>query len=213
MNDAEYFVYKHLFPNKKMYIGITSQKPKKRWSGGHGYKTSVLMDNAIKKYGWQNIKHIILYQNLTKKEAEKIEMKLIKKYKTNQRKYGYNIANGGKCIGMHSDLTKQKLSKAHKGKSLSYETKEKIRKANSGKNNYLFGKPMRKELKEKLLKANYKPILMFDKKNNLIQQFKCIKDAETKLKINNSNISQCCRGKRKTAGGFIWKYKEVLTYQ
>ena len=30
---------------------------------------------------------------------------------------------------------------------------------------------------------------------------------------HNTDISKCCKGKRKTAGGFIWKYaneKEVM---
>lgn len=26
--------------------------------------------------------------------------------------------------------------------------------------------------------------------------------------INKGNISSCCKGKRKSAGGFIWKYVE-----
>lgn len=26
--------------------------------------------------------------------------------------------------------------------------------------------------------------------------------------INKGNISSCCEGKRKSAGGFIWKYVE-----
>ena len=27
-----YKVYIHIFPNNKVYIGITSQKPKRRWN-------------------------------------------------------------------------------------------------------------------------------------------------------------------------------------
>ena len=36
----------------------------------------------------------------------------------------------------------------------------------------------------------------------------CIKDVEDELKINSSSIVKCCKGKRKTAGGFVWKYVE-----
>jgi hypothetical protein len=31
-------------------------------------------------------------------------------------------------------------------------------------------------------------------------------EVERKTKIGNSKISQCCNGKQKTAGGYIWKY-------
>ena len=41
-----------------------------------------------------------------------------------------------------------------------------------------------------------------------IKEWECIRDVERELKIANQNISKCCRKKRKTAGGFIWRYKE-----
>ena len=31
-------------------------------------------------------------------------------------------------------------------------------------------------------------------------------EVERKLNISNSHISACCKGKRKTAGGYKWKY-------
>ena len=41
-----------------------------------------------------------------------------------------------------------------------------------------------------------------------IKRWDCIADAERELKLRKNNISTCCRGKRKTAHGFIWKYPE-----
>ena len=35
-----YTVYKHISPNGKIYIGITSKEPIKRWNGGSGYLNS-----------------------------------------------------------------------------------------------------------------------------------------------------------------------------
>ena len=35
-------------------------------------------------------------------------------------------------------------------------------------------------------------------------------EADRKLGITFKNISACVRGKRKTAGGYIWKYKEEV---
>ena len=60
----------HICPNGKKYIGITGRKPQYRWNNGKGYLANEYFTNNINKYGRENIKHIILYQNLTKKEAE-----------------------------------------------------------------------------------------------------------------------------------------------
>lgn len=43
-----------------------------------------------------------------------------------------------------------------------------------------------------------------------VRDWDAISDATRLLGINTSNIAQCCRGKRKSAGGYIWKYKEVI---
>jgi hypothetical protein len=49
-------------------------------------------------------------------------------------------------------------------------------------------------------------IIQFDLKMNKIEEFSSITEAEKKLKINNSNIVACCKGKRKTTGGFKFMY-------
>ena len=105
-----YDVYIHIFPNSKVYIGITSQKPKRRWNNGQGYKNNQYMTNAIMKYGWDNVIHKILYTNLKKEEAEEIEIKLIKEYKADNKRYGYNINKSWlytskKCLGIASFYT------------------------------------------------------------------------------------------------------------
>ena len=49
--NKKYTVYKHIFPNDKIYIGITCNSPKTRWGNqGYGYKNQ-LVGRAIKKYG------------------------------------------------------------------------------------------------------------------------------------------------------------------
>lgn len=117
---ADYRVYKHTLPkeisgkdNDMLYIGITMQDIKKRWANGHGYKSTPRFYNAIQKYGWDNFRHEILFENLTKEEAEQKEIELIACYKTNQKDFGYNISNGGECIGKHSEETKLKMKENH----------------------------------------------------------------------------------------------------
>src|SRR5574344_1100391 len=124
MND--FTVYCHIFPNDKKYIGITRQSVYRRWSKRLGYLTSPLMNNAIQKYGWHNIEHKILYTNLTKEQAEKMEIKLISEWKTNNIKYGYNILSGGNVSNGITEEVKDKLRKHRLGTKLSEQTKKKM---------------------------------------------------------------------------------------
>ena len=54
---------------------------------------------------------------------------------------------------------------------------------------------------------NITVIEQYDINNNFIKEWVGVKETEKILKINN--ISVCCSGKRKTAGGYIWKYKNT----
>lgn len=47
----------------------------------------------------------------------------------------------------------------------------------------------------------------YDLENNFIKLWYSIIDASNDLKIDSSSISAVCKEKRKTAGGYIWKYE------
>ena len=81
--------------NGKKYIGITSKDPKIRWNKGLGYKKGQYFGKIIEIYGWDNFEHEILFQTLSKEEAQEKEIELIKLYKTNNPKFGYNRSKGG----------------------------------------------------------------------------------------------------------------------
>lgn len=91
----KYNIYKHTnLINNKSYIGITSQKCQNRWGiNGKGYELQPKFYNAIQKYGWDNFQHDILYTDLNKETALKIESELIKKYNTIEN--GYNVSPYG----------------------------------------------------------------------------------------------------------------------
>lgn len=57
-------------------------------------------------------------------------------------------------------------------------------------------------------KSQMKPILQFDLNGKFIKEFESILKASKLCRINQSHISTVAKGKRKTAGGFIWKYKK-----
>ena len=81
-----WIVYVHINQvNGLAYVGITSRKPKLRWGyQGCGYKPDKNDSqnrhfwNAIQKYGWNSFSHKILEQNLTKEEANELEIYYIK---------------------------------------------------------------------------------------------------------------------------------------
>lgn len=135
--------------NGKMYIGITHLKPEIRWGkNGNQYtkKKNPYFYNAIKKYGWDNFEHIILFTNLSESEAKEKEVELIKKYNTQvckEQSCGYNITAGGDGFAgvKFSKETRDKMSVSHKGiknnfygKTHSQEQKDKWSKERSGKN-------------------------------------------------------------------------------
>ena len=53
-----------------------------------------------------------------------------------------------------------------------------------------------------------KPVNQYDLDGNFIKQWKSSVDASKELKINNSNINLVCKGIRKKAGGFMWRYDD-----
>ena len=56
---------------------------------------------------------------------------------------------------------------------------------------------------------NYqKTIVQIDKNGNIVKEWSSQLEVEHKLKIHASAICNVLSGKRKTAGGFIWKYKK-----
>ena len=50
-------------------------------------------------------------------------------------------------------------------------------------------------------------VIQFDKKGNLIKEWKSIAEAEKYFGVKTSHISECCNGKYKTTMGYIWRYK------
>lgn len=148
MSEKNYTLYMHECPNGKLYFGITSQKVEARWSKGRGYINNDHFNRAINKYGWENIEHIVLAQNLTKEEACHYEEVLIAYFDTTNKDRGYNKSKGGETNSgwKMPDEVIERLRKRMKGNSytkgipLSEEHKRKISKANSASNNPNYGK-------------------------------------------------------------------------
>lgn len=83
-------VYIHTVPNGKVYVGMTSQNPVKRWGNGSGYAENRAFYADILKYGWNNIKHEILLTTDNELEARNAETATILKYDSTNPQKAYN---------------------------------------------------------------------------------------------------------------------------
>lgn len=202
--------------NGKKYIGITKQKPEERWRQGKGYKKGAF-HNALKKYGWDGFSHVVLYSELSEVEAKEKEIELIAKYHTNEEANGYNITEGG-------DGTSGYKRSADEIKAMSISRKGR----HVGNRNPMYGKsgllaphygiPMSDSAKEKAGAAirarhiegayrNLSKAVLCEKGEEIIR-YESIAVAERSTGVPGSLISRVCKGKRKTAGGYNWKYDE-----
>ena len=188
---SEYLVYMHINKaNNKKYVGITHYKnPQKRWLKGKGYMNNPHFSKAIIKYGWDNFDHVIIAEGLSKEEACLVERLMIQSNRTQDRRYGYNITDGGEFF-KHSEESKHRMSENRKGKGLhefSEEHKRKIKEHHAGGSD-----------KKRVLCCETGMI------------FESINDAAKCIGINKKMISNCCRNvpHYKTASGYHWKFAE-----
>lgn len=210
-----YKIYMHTSPEGKVYIGQTSQSPKKRWKCGFGYKNNDYFFTHIVKYGWDNFKHEILFDDLTKEEAELKEIELIKQYKSNDYMYGYNVSVGG--AGRTGNGKKVYCIET----GTTYNTALQAEKE-TGINKTHIGGCCRKE---RLTAGGFHWCFECDigtdnhreRKTNTYKKGKiqCIEtkcvyenciEAEKMTGVNSASINRVCNGKRKSAGKLHWKY-------
>lgn len=120
--------------NGKSYIGFDSNYPKRISEHFHESEKSnrnTKFYNAIRKYGWDNFEHCVLYQskdlNHTLNEMENF---FICEFDTFHN--GYNSTTGGERGFSFLPEVKQKLSIAAKGKTLTEESRKKISEKQKG---------------------------------------------------------------------------------
>ena len=87
-------------------------------------------------------------------------------------------------------------------------------KSNHKKLHYIT-KPFSEKTKHKVSKTltnnpeTSRKVLQFTKDGMFVAEYPSIMEAKRLLGICNGHISQCCNGKRKTAGGYCWRLKEM----
>lgn len=60
---------------------------------------------------------------------------------------------------------------------------------------------------ERISEKLSKPVLQFDRDGNFIREWTSAKKVNEETGIDHSHISKCCLGKRKSAGGYVWRFK------
>lgn len=208
----KYCVYCHT--NKidgKRYVGITSQKPEKRWKNGLGYTHNEYFYNAIKKYGWEEFSHDILFTDLSKKEAEDKEIELINKWDLNSRDSGYNIEGGGNSKKVVSEQTKKKLSEITK-KQMTPEARAYLRECTlrqfAEKGHPTKGHPCSDEKRQKISNSHSfhkKKIAQYDLDGTLITVYSSFHEMERETGCFRCAVSNYIKGKSKYCYGFDWK--------
>lgn len=211
VNEKTYVVYRHIFPNGKSYIGITCVKPYYyRWRAGSSYSKQPKVYRAIRKYGWENIKHELLFENLCLADANEMEQAMIAKYNSVENGYNVSIGGGGTYGIPCSEETKDKISRANRGKTSPHGAehlrryREKYGSWNKG--GHLTPEQYRKIVAERRARCN-KPISAYNPITfERVLHFECGADAARAMGVSRSNIARCAKGGRPTSAGYIWRY-------
>jgi group I intron endonuclease len=172
--------------NSKLYVGkaccLRQRLNNHKYLLRHNKHVNIYLQNAWNKYGEKNFEFSIVEYCDINCLAEK-EYYWVDFYKVNDAEFGYNLMIVGRKNYRHAEETKRKIGNAHLGRKMS---------------------PAR--LKNNTL-SKYKPVLQFNKSGDFIQEWLGASYIRDVLGYNQSNITAVCNGKRKSANGYIWKYK------
>lgn len=196
--------------NNKIYIGKTVTSIQERWrhhksdaySEVHGTKYEHRpLYSAIRKYGINNFT-IEEVEECSIEELEEKEKYWVEYY--GSFKNGYNATKGGDGRAyLDYDLivkTYSELKSVNKTASFLHIDRSSVSRALLATKSYT-----KEQIKRNanLLTAN--AVGQYDQNGNLIAVFPSVTEAE-KAVPTGRHIGAVCKGKRKTAGGYIWKY-------
>lgn len=220
---GKYCVYIHISPSNKAYVGITCRKPETRWGvDGKRYFSSANghFKSAIRKYGWHSFLHHILIQNISKEDAFYLEKTLIKELNLQDRKCGYNIANGGTGgnnkntfkVNMY-DLkgkyikTFKTLTDASKDLSVDRSRISYACKHNATVKGYQF-KYFNGNVNniDAFIRKNQTKVNQYTLDNVFIKTWNTCKEASEFYDVGVECITRNCKGMTSNSCGYIWKF-------
>ena len=175
----------------KSYSGITINRARKKYNNINDWKYKVLEYCGVDKLDEREKYYIALYDTMNN---------------------GYNSNEGGE---------------GNVGLKQNEETRRKISLSQIGEKNNNYGKPRPLEVRRKISEGNKGRILsdeqrlklskahdnvkiavsQYTKEGVYIASYDSSLEAQRKTGVHNSHIVLCCKGERKSAGGFKWTYK------
>jgi len=225
-------IYKIISPSNKVYIGqsINIEKRKKYYTYVVNNIGQPSLYNSLLKYGFDNHKFEVIeecsLEQLNERETywKQVELDKVNNDwskvlfcglydkgggpKSKQWKENIGLANSKpKPEGFMSNELKQKIQQSRTG------IKHKTHKSHSDHKSYNKPKPEGfKELLSSILKGKQTkpriPIIQLNKNGDILQEYDSYTTAEKYTNIKG--IANVLTGRAKTAGGYVWKYKEIL---
>ena len=194
-------IYKVTFENGRSYIGLTVNslaQRKKEHENRAKRGSQFIFHKMLRNYPaiWE-----ILQENLSLEEANEREIYFIERFDTIFPR-GYNQTKGGQSGGRMSEDVRMRMSRAHKGRKHTKETREKIALGNTGK----------KRREESNLAQSRsmggKPFLVFERfSGKLVGEWNVIRKCARDLGVDASNLSSCLKGRTNYLKNFVFKYK------
>ena len=123
---------------------------------------------------------------------------------------------------MNNPITRKRISEAVSGENNPFygrkhtkQTRTKISKSRMGRftgsENPFYGRKHTEETRQIMSQKKKErggiPIVQMSKEGEIIKIWEHASVAGKTLSISPSSITECCRGKRKSIGGYTWKYK------
>lgn len=213
-------IYMYTSPSNKNYIGQTTNESNRRklWKSSTYHYAGTKIDRARAKYGADNFLYTVLFRkDFSTKQIAVEWLNIAEKYYINiydTVKNGYNCEGGGGGNPKHT-----KALHHVRGYKLSEETKRRIGEGARRWQNTPEGKrkmsKARKGIKHNRHSYIYKgkEVIQFSRKGEFIAEYSSISKAEKYLaQLSNTkvrgNISYVCNGKRDSAYGYKWMYKD-----
>ena len=198
------------FINNKVYIGQTSRNIEIRWKEHLRHCTSQdqPLYKAMVKYGKEKFYIQCLEEcpDSILNEREKYWIDYFDSYNN-----GYNATLGGQDNFTMTSKVEQVLNlwyNKYTVNKIVEETGLNVETVRSYLNkNGVTHEDIRVRANKAIGKSRSKAILQYDLDGNFIKEWSSSMEVERELSISHGNIGSVCTGKRKSAGGFIWKHK------
>lgn len=189
--------------NGRYYIGVHTGNIFEDVYWGSG----TVISQAIEKYGKDNFDREVIAEFNNKMDLFKAESEIVNEEFVNNP-MTYNLAIGG-TGGNLGTIVNQKISEQMKGEKHMYYGKKRPEHSNWLKENHPFkGKTHSDETLTKM-RDNHphtKKVLQYTKDGDFVKEWASANTAAKELRIGH--IHKVAQGLRKSAGGFVWKYKK-----